>query len=148
MTDKEYIEYAKAIHEEIYAMSTPMIDGIAGKVLTRIRKEQSKLLPLKQEWTSTQSNAIDVVDIMSVLVRKGKSWTDMHQDLNTILEQYILDRFNELELKQHLILKYRYVGDFRLVEEVTERIYDRVKEHYDTQRMRNMLQRYPDLNEL
>lgn len=148
MTDKEYIEYAKAIHEEIYAMSTPMIDGVAGKVLTRIRKEQSKLLPLKQEWTSTQSNAIDVVDIMSVLVRKGKSWTDMHQDLNTILEQYILDRFNELELKQHLILKYRYVGDFRLVEEVTERIYDRVKEHYDTQRMRNMLQRYPDLNEL
>lgn len=148
MTDKEYIEYAKAIHEEIYAMSTPMIDGIAGKVLTRIRKEQSKLLPMKQEWTSTQSNAIDVVDIMSVLVRKGKSWTDMHQDLNTILEQYILDRFNELELKQHLILKYRYVGDFRLVEEVTERIYDRVKEHYDTQRMRNMLQRYPDLNEL
>ena len=43
MTDKDYIEYAKAIHEEVYAMSTPMIDGMAGKVLTRIRKEQKKL---------------------------------------------------------------------------------------------------------
>lgn|SRR5574344_51452 len=148
MTDKEYIEYAKAIHEEAYSMSTPMIDGIAGKVLTRLRKEQPKLLPLKPEWTRTQSNVIDIVDVMSVLAHKGKAWTDMHQDLETILEQYILDRFNELEPKQHFILKYRYIGDFELVEEVRKRIYERVKEHYDTQRMQNMLQRYPDLNEI
>ena len=148
MTDKEYIEYAKAIHEEAYAMSTPMIDGMAGKVLTRLRKEQPKLLPLKSEWTRTQSNVIDIVDVMSVLAHKGKAWTDMHQDLETILEQYILDRFNELEPKQHFILKYRYIGDFGLVEEVTKRIYERVEEHYDTQRMQNMLQRYPDSNEI
>ena len=48
MTDKDYSEYAKAIHEEVYAMSTPMIDGMAGKVLTRIRKEQKKLFKMPE----------------------------------------------------------------------------------------------------
>ena len=65
MTDKDYIEYAKAIHEEVYAMSTPMIDGMAGKVLTRIRKEQKKLFKMPEAWTSVLSNIIDVVDVMS-----------------------------------------------------------------------------------
>ena len=50
MTDKDYIEYAKAIHEEVYAMSTPMIDGMAGKVLTRIRKEQKKLFKMPEHY--------------------------------------------------------------------------------------------------
>jgi hypothetical protein len=66
MTDKDYIEYAKTIHEEVYAMSTPMVDGMAGKVLTRIRKEQKTLMPLKPEWTSNISNTVDVVDVISL----------------------------------------------------------------------------------
>ncbi len=50
MTDNEYIDYAKAVHEDIYTVSTPMIDGIANKVLTRIRKEQPNLMELKETW--------------------------------------------------------------------------------------------------
>lgn len=148
MTDKDYIEYAKAAHAEIYAMSASMIDGIAAKVLTRLRKELPDLLPLKEEWTSCPSNSIDVIDVLSVLAFKGKPCSEMHKELETILEQYILDRFHALEPKQHLIVKYRYIGEFTLVPEVMQRIYERLKDHYNTQRMQAMLERYPDLKEV
>lgn len=148
MTDKEYIDYAKAVHEEAYAMSTPMIDGIAGKVLTRIRKEQVQLMPLKEEWTSCLSATIDVVDVLSVLAHKGKNWTEMNPNMENILDGYITDRYNELESKHHFILKYRYVGESKLKEEVKARVYERLKAHYDTQRFQNLLERYADLNEL
>ena len=46
------------------------------------------------------------------------------------------------------MLKYRYVGKFSLTTEVKERIYARLGAHYDTQRMQNMLERYPDLKEV
>ena len=105
MTDKDYIEYAKAIHEEVYAMSTPMIDGMAGKVLTRIRKEQKKLFKMPEAWTSVLSNIIDVVDVMSVHAHKGRIWSEMNKGLEKILDQYIIDRYNELEAKHHLMLK-------------------------------------------
>lgn len=147
MTDKDYIEYAKAVHEEAYAMSTPMVDGMAGKVLTRIRKEQKNLMPLKPEWTSNVSNTIDVVDVLSVQIYKGKGWTEIHPELETIIDQYTLDRFHELEPKLHFMLKYRYVGESKLVEEVKERICTKLKEHYETQRLKNLLQRFPDLGE-
>lgn len=147
MTDKDFIEYAKAVHEEAYAMSTPMVDGVAGRVLTRIRKEQTMLLPLKPEWTSCPSNAIGVIDVLSILAFKGKSWAEMHQGLEEIIDQYIIERFNELEPKQHFILKYRYIGESGLADEVKQRIYAKLKEHYETQRFQNMLERYPDLNE-
>lgn len=148
MTDKDYIEYAKAAHEEIYVMSTSMIDGIAAKVLTRLRKELPDLLPLKEEWTNCPSNSIDVIDVLSVLAIKGKPYSEMNKEMETILEQYILDRFHELEPKQHLIVKYRYIGEFTLVPEVEQRIYERLKDHYHTQRMQTQLERYPDLKEV
>lgn len=148
MTDKDYIEYAKAAHEEIYAMSTSMIDGIAAKVLTRLRKELPDLLPLKEEGTNCPSNSIDVIDVLSVLAIKGKPYSEMNKEMETILEQYILDRFHELEPKQHLIVKYRYIGEFALVPEVKQRIYERLKDHYRTQRMQTLLERYPDLKEV
>lgn len=146
MTDKEYIEYAKTVHEEVYDISTPMIDGMASKVLTRIRKEQNELIPLKKEWTDNVSSTVDVVDVLSIYTYKEKSWTDMHSKLEAIIDKYILDRFNELEPKQHFMLKYRYIGDSELIEEVKQRIYEKLKEHYETQRLQNLLQRYPDLN--
>lgn len=148
MTDKDYIEYAKAIHEEVYAMSTPMIDGMAGKVLTRIRKEQKKLFKMPEACTSVLSNIIDVVDVMSVHAHKGRIWSEMNKGLEKILDQYIIDRYNELDAKHHLMLKYRYVGKFSLTTEVKERIYARLGAHYDIQRMQNMLERYPDLKEV
>lgn len=148
MTDKDYIEYAKAAHAELYAMSTSMMDGIAAKVLTRLRKELPDILPLKEEWTSCPSNSIDVIDVLSILAFKGKPYNVMHKELETILEQYILDRFHALEPKQHLIVKYRYIGEFTLVPEVMQRIYERLKDHYNTQRMQTMLERYPDLKEV
>lgn len=148
MTDKDYIEYARAAYAEIYAMSTSMIDGIAAKVLTRLRKEHPDLLPLKEEWTNCPSNSIDVIDVLSVLTLKGKPYGEMHQELDTILEQYILDRFHELEPKQHLIVKYRYIGEFTLVSEVKQRIHERLKDHYNTQRMQTLLERYPELKEV
>ena len=148
MTDKDYIEYAKTIHEEVYAMSTPMIDGMAGKVLTRIRKEQKTLMPLKPEWTSNISNTVDVVDVISLKAINGKGWGDIHPELEAIIDQYIIDRFHELEPKLHFMLKYRYIGESKLVEEVKERIYARLGAHYATQRMQNMLERYPDLKEV
>lgn len=40
MSDNEYIKYAKEVHGEIHALSNPMIDSIANKVLTRLCKEQ------------------------------------------------------------------------------------------------------------
>lgn len=146
MTDKDYIEYAKAVHEEAYALSTPMIDGMAGKVLTRIRKEQKGLIPLKKEWISNVSNTVDVVDMLSIYTYNGKPWTDMHPKLETVIDKYILDRFHELEPKQHFMLKYRYIGGSKLVEEVKQRIYEKLKEHYETQRLQNLLGRYPDLS--
>lgn len=148
MTDKDYIEYAKTVHADVYAMSTPMIDGIAGKVLTRIRKEQKNLFPLKEEWTNYVSNVIDVIDVMSVLALRGLTFNQMDDKLDAILERYIIERFEELEPKQHLIVKYRYVGEFGLVAEVKERIMEKLKEHHETQRMQSMLQRYPDLNDI
>ena len=147
MTDSEYIEYAKNFHEEAYALSTPMIEGVAAKVLTRFRKEQPNLFVRKKEWTNCMSNIIDVVDVMSILAMKGITFDKMHNELVQILDQYIIDRFNELPPMHHLILKYRYVGKFGLASEVKERLYEKMKEHYATQRMQNLLQRYPDLKE-
>lgn len=148
MTDKEYIAYAKAVHEEIYAFSTPLIDSIAGKVLTRIRKKQAMLFPLKDEWTAYESNNIDVVDVMAMLAHKGIALDRMHKNLIPILNLYITDRFKEIEPKLHFLVKYRYIGNFSLLDEVKERLYDKLKEHYDTQRMQKLLERYPDLNEV
>ena len=84
MIDKEYIAYAKAVHEEIYAFSTPLIDSIAGKVLTRIRKKQAMLFPLKDEWTAYESNNIDVVDVMAMLAHKGIALDRMHKNLQPL----------------------------------------------------------------
>ncbi len=148
MTDNEYIEYAKAVHDDIYAASTPMIDGIANKVLTRIRREQSNLMELKKEWIACESNKVDVVDVLSVLAIQGVPLAKMHTELESILEQYIIDRFNELEPKSHILVKHRYVGEFGLVAEVKQRIYANLKEHYNTKSMKNLLERYPDLNEI
>ncbi len=147
MKEQEYIEYAKAFHQEAYTISTPMIEGVAAKVLTRLRKEKPNLFERKEEWISCASNVIDIVDVMSVLALKGITFDKMHKELDTILEQYIIDRFNELPAMHHLLLKYRYVGELGLVPEVKERLYEKMKEHYATQRMQNMLQRYPDLND-
>lgn len=147
MMEKEYVDYAKAFHKEAYALSTPMIEGIASKVLTRLRKEQPNMFERKEEWISCMSNVIDVVDVMSVLALKGIAFEKMHKELESILDKYIIDRFNELTPIQHLILKYRYIGELGLVSEVKERLYEKMKEHYATQRMQYMLQRYPDLND-
>ena len=148
MTDNEYIEYAKAVHEDIYAVSTPMIDGIANKVLTRIRKEQPNLLELKEAWISCISNKVDVVDVLSILANKGKSLAEMHPELEGILERYITYRFEELEPKSHLLVKHRYIGEFGLVAEVKLHVYESLKEHYVTKWMKSLLERYPDLNEV
>lgn len=148
MTDNEYIEYAKAVHKDIYTLSTPMIDGIANKVLTRIRREQPNLLELKETWTACQSTKVDVIDVLSVLAIKDVPFAKMHQELGTILERYIIDRFNEIDPKSHLLVRYRYIGEFGLVDEVKECIYGNLKEHYATKYMSNLLERYPDLNEV
>ena len=147
MTDNQYIEYAKEVHGEIRELSNPMIEGVAAKVLTRLRKEQSNLFELKEEWKSCMSNIIDLVDVMSVLALRGITFDKMHKELEPILDQYIIDRFNELPPMHHLILKHRYVGEFCLVSEVKERLYEKMKEHYATQRMQKLLLRYPDLKE-
>ena len=147
MTDKQYIDYAKEVHGEIYALSNPMIESIANKVLTRLRKEQAKLFPLKEAWTSCMSNVIDLVDVMSILAMREIPLCQMHKDLDSILNQYIMERFEELDPKSHFLVKFRFVSEFCLVEEVKERIFARLIEHYHTQRMQYMLERYPDLNE-
>ena len=148
MTDNEYIKYAKAVHEDIYAVSTPMIDGIANKVLTRIRKEQPNLMELKETWISCQSNRVDVIDVLSVLANRGVPLKEMHKELEGIVERYIIDRFEELEPKSHLLVKHRYIGEFGLVAEVKQRIYASLKGHYDTKWMGSLMERYPDLNEV
>jgi len=125
-----------------------MIDSIANKVLTRLRKEQSKLFPLKEEWISCMSNVIDLIDVMSILALREVPLSKMHKDLEPILNLYIMERFEELDPKSHLLVYYRYMGEFRLVDEVKERIFAKLIEHYDTQRMQNMLERYPDLTEV
>lgn len=147
MTDKQYIDYGREVHGEIHALSNPLIDSIANKVLTRLRKEQAKLFPLKKEWTNVMSNVIDLVDVMSVLALKEVPLNEMHKDLDAILKLYIMERFEELDPKSHLLVNYRYVGEFRLVDEVKERIFAKLIEHYNTQRMQNMLERYPDLSD-
>ena len=93
------------------------------------------------------SNVIDLVDVMSVLALKEVPLNEMHKDLDAILKLYIMERFEELDPKSHLLVNYRYVGEFRLVDEVKERIFAKLIEHYNTQRMQNMLERYPDLND-
>lgn len=148
MTDSEYIEYAKAVHEEIYAMSSPMIDGIANKVLTRIRKEQHDLMELKRNWLKCPSVMVDVVDVLSVLAHKCTSFDDMHPQLENILGQYIIDRYEELDPKTHLLVKFRYIGESELVAETKRRIYECLKEHYATKRMVSLMERYPDLKEV
>lgn len=147
ITDKQYIDYGREVHGEIHALSNPLIDSIANKVLTRLRKEQVKLFPLKEEWTSCMSNVIDLVDVMSVLALRAVPLNKMHKDLDSILEMYIMERFEELDPKSHLLVKYRYVAVFGLVDEVKERIFAKLIEHYHTQRMQNMLERYSDLND-
>lgn len=148
MTDNEYIKYAKAVHEDIYAVSTPMIDDIANKVLTRIRKEQPNLMELKETWISCQSNRVDVIDVLSVLANRGVPLKEMHKELESIVERYITDRFEELEPKSHLLVKHRYIGEFGLVAEVKQRIYENLKDHYATKWMRSLMERFPDLNEV
>lgn len=147
MTDKQYIEYARKAYEEIHALSNPMIDSIANKVLTRLRKERAKLFPLKEEWTSCMSNMIDLVDVMSVLALREVPLNKMHKDMESILNLYIMDRYEELDPKSHFLVTFRYVAMFGLVDEVKERIFAKLIEHYNTQRMQNMLERYPDLSE-
>ena len=101
MTDSELSAYTKKVHDDIYAMSTPMIDGMAVKVLTRLRKEQRNLFPINEEWNVIMSIQVDVMDILTILVHKNMSFTAMHKDLESIIDQYILDRYNELDPKTH-----------------------------------------------
>lgn len=145
MTDKDYLVYGKAVYEEIYAMSTPLIDSMAGKVLTRMRKELKNMYDMPEEWTRIMSTSVDVIDVMSVQAHKGKTWAEMNVQLEGILEQYITDRYNEIDERSRLLLKYRYVGDSELHDEVKNRIYARLNEHYATQKMEYMLERFPDL---
>ena len=145
MTDKDYLVYGKAVYEEIYAMSTPLIDSMAGKVLTRMRKELKNMYAMPDEWTRIMSTSVDVIDVMSVQAHKGKTWAEMNVQLEGILEQYITDRYNEIDERSRLLLKYRYVGDSELHDEVKNRIYARLNEHYATQKMEYMLERFPDL---
>ena len=145
MTDKDYLVYGKAVYEEIYAMSTPLIDSMAGKVLTRMRKELKNMYDMPEEWTRIMSTSVDVIDVMSVQAHKGKTWAEMNVQLEGILEQYITDRYNEIDERSRLLLKYRYVGDSELHDEVKNRIYARLNEHYATQKMDYMLERFPDL---
>lgn len=148
MTDKQYIDYAKKVHGEIHALSNPLIDSIANKVLTRLRKEQPKLFPLKEAWTSCLSNVIDLIDVMSILAKNDVPLCEMHRDLEFILKVYIMDRFKEMDPKSHFLVNFRYVAEFCLVEEVKERIFAKLIEHYNTQRMQYMLERYPDITEV
>ena len=145
MTDAELTAYTKNVHDDIYAMSTPMIDGMAVKILTRLRKEQRNLFPLNEEWNDIMSMQVDVMDILTILVHKNMSFTEMHKDLETIIDQYIMDRYNELEPKTHFFVTYRYIGKSNMIPEVKERIYAHLQERYDTQRYQRLLERYPDL---
>ena len=147
MTDSELSAYTKKVHDDIYAMSTPMIDGMAVKVLTRLRKEQRNLFPINEEWNVIMSIQVDVMDILTILVHKNMSFTAMHKDLESIIDQYILDRYNELDPKTHFFLTYRYIGESYMIPEVKERIYARLQERYDTQRFQSLLERYPNLAE-
>ena len=145
MTDAELTAYTKKVHDDIYAMSTPMIDGMAVKILTRLRKEQRNLFPLNEEWNDIMSMQVDVMDILTILVHKNMSFTEMHKDLETIIDQYIMDRYNELEPKTHFFVTYRYIGKSNMIPEVKERIYAHLQERYDTQRYQKLLERYPNL---
>ena len=145
MTDAELTAYTKNVHDDIYAMFTPMIDGMAVKILTRLRKEQRNLFPLNEEWNDIMSMQVDVMDILTILVHKNMSFTEMHKDLETIIDQYIMDRYNELEPKTHFFVTYRYIGKSNMIPEVKERIYAHLQERYDTQRYQKLLERYPDL---
>lgn len=147
MNDKVYIEYAKSVHMEMIELSSPIVDGIAGRVMTRLRKEYPNLFVRKEEWTKCISNVIDVIDILSVLSSKGIALEKMHKDIDCIVTQFTVERFDEIDNKSHVIVKYRYVGKFGLVDEVKECITKKLKEHYETQRMQNLLQRYPDLKD-
>lgn len=141
----EYSDYGKAIHAEIYTMSTPLIDSMAGKVLTRMRKELKNMYDMPDEWTRIMSTSVDVIDVMSVQAHKGKSWADMNVQLEGLMDEYITDRYNEIDERSRLLLKYRYVVNNELHDEVKNRIYARLNEHYATQKMEYMLERFPDL---
>ena len=145
MTDAELTAYTKNVHDDIYAMSIPMIDGMAVKIFTRLRKEQRNLFPLNEEWNDIMSMQVDVMDVLTILVHKNMSFTEMHKDLETIIDQYIMDRYNELEPKTHFFVTYRYIGKSNMIPEVKERIYAHLQERYDTQRYQKLLERYPDL---
>ena len=69
------------------------------------------------------SMQVDVMDILTILVHKNMSFTEMHKDLETIIDQYIMDRYNELEPKNHFFVTYRYIGKSNMIPEVKERIY-------------------------
>ena len=148
MTDKEYIEYAKTVHEDIYAMSTPTVNSMADHVLTRIRKRYKNLFPLKEEWTRRQSNNVDVVDVMTVLAVKGFNLADMHPELESILDENIIDRYNEIDPKAHFFVKYRYIIDFELISEVKKIIYSKLKDRYNNIVMQSRLEFYPDLKDV
>ena len=146
MTDKDYSDYGKNVHREIYAMSTQLIDSVAGKVLTRIRKEQAALCEMPAEWTRVVSISVDVIDVLSVHAHKGRSFIAMSERLEDILDRYIADRYDEIDERTRLLLKYRYVGESHLAEEVKKRIHERLNEHYATGRMKYLLERFPDLD--
>ena len=145
MTDAELTAYTKNVHDDIYATPTPMIPGMAVKMLTRLRQQPRNLFPLNEEWNDIMSMQVDVMDILTILVHKNMSFTEMHKDLETIIDQYIMDRYNELEPKTHFFVTYRYIGKSNMIPEVKERIYAHLQERYDTQRYQKLLERYPDL---
>ena len=147
MTDTELTTYAQNVYDDIYAISIPMIDGMAVKVLTRLRKEQCNLFPIKEEWKDIESMQVDVMDILTILAHKDVPLGGMHKDLETIIDQYILDRYNDLESKTHFFVTYRYIGESNMIPDVKERIYARLQKRYDTLRYKKLLERYPDLAE-
>ena len=87
MTDSELSAYTKKVHDDIYAMSTPMIDGMAVKVLTRLRKEQRNLFPINEEWNVIMSIQVDVMDILTIAVRRGVFTAD---DCNKFMHDAIV----------------------------------------------------------
>lgn len=147
MTDTELTTYAQNVYDDIYAISIPMIDGMAAKVLTRLRKEQRNLFPIKEEWKDIESMQVDVMDILTILAHKDVPLGCMHKDLEAIIDQYILDRYNNLESKTHFFVTYRYIDESNMIPDVKERIYARLLERYGTQRYQKLLERYPDLTD-
>ncbi len=148
MSDQEYIDYAKKIYEEVYNMSTVTVNSMADYALTRIRKCHRDLFPLKEEWTRRQSNTANAVDVMTILAAKGFALADMHPKMESILDETIMDRYNGIDTKSHFFVKYRYITDFNLLQEVKERIYAKLKERHDSIVMKKLVDFYPDLQDV